>query len=1085
MLNSKITIPHLSRTFQRPRLQVLLQQLTRKRLTLVVGGAGYGKTTLIANTIKHQKIQAVWYNLDETDRDFSIFIAYLLHGFKPYLKGMDEIRAALQSAPRLSAPQRLEILEKLIHQLEKKIDFALILVLDDFHLVQNKPEICESIEFMLKHMPTFIHLVLLSRSEPAIRISRLRVMDDVTEVNESDMTFTLEEIEGLSSDMFNLRLGSASLKQIKAKTNGWAASLILCFLVLRDKPDAEIEKQLDGITGSHKLFFTYLEENVFESQSPVIKQFMLNTALLDKLDPDFCDTYLEINRSKALLEQLTADHLLTSKNESGGLYAYHHLLKEFLRSKLLKETDDKNISEQYLKIARLLESRGEDIAAIKYYLKGKHFLSAAQRLLDAEEELFHAGQINRIRDFLNQFPETMIENGPGLAYINAKICSLSGNQQGAIDLFNRALKGFRKEKSEQRVVDCQIHLGLNYYYTGHIKKAETYLENCMKTGGGMRTLEIAGLLIMIPAILGDSNKADAYVNMAHKVLAGLEGPVKRKMEAWIRFCASYRFFCSGDFRRAYDLGLDAFKRFQGDHATAIMPLACLHVALPAYFTGQPETGLDYARKGLQHLEQMDIHDNQVGWLNYGLALNLGGLGRPDEALAHARQSLDLFARQSCYWGQATACDLMHFIHRRMENLDEAHRELVNGLKILEIADLPFTRAVLEIGRLSLLIDKGRFNGARRLLEAVKDKVGSSFFYTFKVHLLASRLEWHSGRHSYALGHLRAAFGMAVEHGYERQFADHGGWINSLLEVLPADEIDRTWVQRLLEVQKEQSGRVASADRQRQAMMKPVPAVMKPAGRQSASGIRISLLGHFRIKIDGRYRSPDDLKNAKALMMIKYLAAMHNNGFIHRDEIIELLWPEQDFNRTRKRFNVAVSAIRKFFEPQIKRGQPSAYLKKQGVSFKLDPGSGGGIDVHEFMEQIRLGNRCNDPARAFHYYMAAQTLYAGPFLIEDPYTQWCCDERRNLQHQYLSMLWKIICYFAETKDHARGIFYADQYLGVDDSAEHVYQKLMHFHALAGNRSEIKKVFERCKRIVSDSLDCPLHPQTIDLYHSLLR
>jgi ATP/maltotriose-dependent transcriptional regulator MalT len=89
MLNSKLTIPHLLRAFPRPRLHDLVQRLARKRLTLVVGGAGYGKTTLIANTIRQQKRQAVWYTLDETDQDFSTFMAYLLHGFKyfePHIK---------------------------------------------------------------------------------------------------------------------------------------------------------------------------------------------------------------------------------------------------------------------------------------------------------------------------------------------------------------------------------------------------------------------------------------------------------------------------------------------------------------------------------------------------------------------------------------------------------------------------------------------------------------------------------------------------------------------------------------------------------------------------------------------------------------------------------------------------------------------------------------------------------------------------------------------------------------------------------------------------------------------------------------
>ena len=158
MLNSKITIPHLPGTLPRPRLHDLLQQLTEKRLILVVGGAGYGKTTLIANAVRQQKRQAVWYTIDDTDRDFSTFITYLVHGFNPYLQGGDEILAAVRSAPCLSGQLRMEILEKLIHSLEQQIDFDLVVVIDDFHLVQNKSEICESVEFMLKHLPAFIFL---------------------------------------------------------------------------------------------------------------------------------------------------------------------------------------------------------------------------------------------------------------------------------------------------------------------------------------------------------------------------------------------------------------------------------------------------------------------------------------------------------------------------------------------------------------------------------------------------------------------------------------------------------------------------------------------------------------------------------------------------------------------------------------------------------------------------------------------------------------------------------------------------------------------------------------------------------------
>jgi LuxR family transcriptional regulator, maltose regulon positive regulatory protein len=452
-------------------------------------------------------------------------------------------------------------------------------------------------------------------------------------------------------------------------------------------------------------------------------------------------------------------------------------------------------------------------------------------------------------------------------------------------------------------------------------------------------------------------------------------------------------------------------------------------------------------------------------------------------MAHARQSLDLFVRQSCYWGQATVYDLMHFIHRKNGESDAAARDLENGFRVLENTDLPFTQSILEIGRLSMLIDSKQLDGVRKRLATVSDKVGGSFFYAFKVHLLSSKLEWYRRHPSQALENIRAALELAGKYGYEQQLAHEGDWINSLIDGLPTSEIGRPWVRRLLDLLKSQWDRNFFTDRVRQGTEKTAAAAL--AGHRVAPGIRIFMLGHFNLNVGDKDRPMDGLRNAKARMMIKYLAAMHNHGYIHRDEIIELLWPEQDFNKTRKRFNVAVSAIRKFFEPYIKRGQPSAYLKKQGVSFRLDPGDGGGIDVHDFMDQIKKGDRSRDPGQAIHHYLAAQQIYGGPFLVEEPYTQWCRDERRNLQHKYLTVLWKIICHFHDQQDYTNGIFYADQYLGIDDSAEHVYQKLMGFHAMAGNRSEIKKVFEKCRREVSDSLGCPLHPKTLDLYHSLLQ
>ena len=97
----------------------------------------------------------------------------------------------------------------------------MIFVLDDFYLIQDNPDICETIEFLLKHLPLCTHMVIISRVEPKIRISRLRVMNQVLEIKESDLAFTPAEIKGLYSNLFHLILTRDNLEKLYQKTKGW------------------------------------------------------------------------------------------------------------------------------------------------------------------------------------------------------------------------------------------------------------------------------------------------------------------------------------------------------------------------------------------------------------------------------------------------------------------------------------------------------------------------------------------------------------------------------------------------------------------------------------------------------------------------------------------------------------------------------------------------------------------------------------------------------------------------------------------------------------------------------------------------
>ena len=332
--------------------------------------------------------------------------------------------------------------------------------------------------------------------------------------------------------------------------------------------------------------------------------------------------------------------------------------------------------------------------------------------------------------------------------------------------------------------------------------------------------------------------------------------------------------------------------------------------------------------------------------------------------------------------------------------------------------------------------------------------------------------------------------LAEEFGYEQHIASEEDWINPLLLDLYSNKIKQAVIQRVFNLRgkKGQNTLLGYEKNQPSRLSKAATIIRRQMPSPSIPGLKISLLGRFRLILGDKELSEKAFKkNLSAMMIIKYLAAQQNKGFIHRDELIELIWPDQDLKKTSKRFNVAVSFIRKLFEPPIQRGCPSSYLIKQKTGFKLDPGDNGVVDLSVFLDEINMAVKLenSDIKAAINHYSSAEAVYSGPFLIEDTYTQWCRDQREILQNKYLWVLTKLIQYFYGKRDFFRGLIFCEKYLAVDKTAEHIYREMMRFYSMAGNISQLKKTYHACKINVAEYLDCPLDRQTIDLYHLLLQ
>ena len=200
-MNTQNSIPILSPKLQIPpsrlqlvsrdRLQDVINLGLHRKLTLISAPAGYGKTTLLSEWAAQSEWQIAWVTLAEGDNDSERFLAYLISAMQTTVASLSILDNILGARFSLQPMSMDAVLAVLVNQLSS-IAERLVIVLDDYHHIEN-PEIHGFINDLLENLSLNIHLVISTRSEPPLRLARLRARDQLNEITERDLRFTLGE----------------------------------------------------------------------------------------------------------------------------------------------------------------------------------------------------------------------------------------------------------------------------------------------------------------------------------------------------------------------------------------------------------------------------------------------------------------------------------------------------------------------------------------------------------------------------------------------------------------------------------------------------------------------------------------------------------------------------------------------------------------------------------------------------------------------------------------------------------------------------------------------------------------------------
>lgn len=249
-------------------------------------------------------------------------------------------------------------------------------------------------------------------------------------------------------------------------------------------------------------------------------------------------------------------------------------------------------------------------------------------------------------------------------------------------------------------------------------------------------------------------------------------------------------------------------------------------------------------------------------------------------------------------------------------------------------------------------------------------------------------------------------------------------------------------------------------------------------------LRVCLLGPFSTSIDGQPLAAWPSNKAKALF--KYLVT-HRRRRVPREQLMEALWPGGDLEASSNSLRVAVHALRQVLAAASGRQEREAFILFEGNAYTFSCNLEFSVDMEEFERRWQVGRilaKEDDWDRATKEFEAAESLYQGDFLEDDPYEEWTLVRREALRDVQLAILGKLAESFFKLGDYEGCILRCQKILEHDTRREDVYQWLMRCHAGLGQPGRVRQWYETCVRIFEREFGLAPSRETRELYRQLM-
>jgi len=1047
---TKVQRPPLrEETLARERLLDWLEVKVHHRVVLVLAEAGYGKTTLLADFSRRTRLRTLWFRLDEEDRDWVSFVRYLVAAGRQHEPGFAPRTAAMLGDGSLPGPNRDSVVEMFLRELPSIAEHGAVLIFDDFHLVDDDPDIRHVVRALVAGAPERLTLVVASRRMPNIPMGRLRALGEVAELRTGDLRFDENETARLFSETYGRALEPDVIADLSARTEGWAASLQLVQAALRDRSPTEVRRFVRNLTGADPGLNDYLAEEVVGELPNDLQDFLMRTSILPVVTPALAQlaTEREPHAVRALIRAAEGMALLTRRGETNReAWRYHPLVRGFLQHRLAREFGPAANREGHLRVAHGAKHQDWRVAA-HHFAEVGDWAELASVLDNATPEIMAQGDYAQAESYIDSLDPTPVR--ASFEVILSRVDMARGDGTRALQ---RAQLARALEPQAPIVLANLASIALS---AGHAALAVIVAEELSETDLDDELADIGKAVSLLAATAVDGNLAETG-RALQQLAVRQQSRGQSHYQGITLLNLAYLQRTVGDAPAALVTADKAVALLEessdGPEVTAaLITRAWARRVLGTHEDGQADIENALARatgvpRAEAATEAADIEiwfgdERRAAALLTEVETTLSLVG--DVAAVYLASSAQLLLRQGRYDDAASLSQrfqveptFLAMAHKARLLAIQAHLDVAIGrptaLNSIKAARLQAEKQGSGIWTQFSLLLEAMSVGGDSLARAVVacDRAGIS-----TVSMLAEELCKRL--------HLVDTEALAcVQREAERRPDRWRTGLRQVIDVLegparlPAARLldivgDRSDVGRLRTVAKHHKGR-------------PDGDLGRRLARRIALRVFVEDQGRVVLRI-GSAVIEGTLIRRKVLSLLCFLIT--RPGFsATRDEVLEALWPDFDPTVALNSLNQTVYFLRRVIEPDFHEDSSAGYVRHESDVVWLDTelvSSRSKLcsDLIHKMPAIPTTSAIDQLAAA----------YAGPFALDFAYEEWAADYRDSLQASYLRIIEKTVAEDTISGHFDRGIRLARRALTIAPEADQLELSLLRLYRLSGSHA----------------------------------